>query len=94
MHLYFDWEGNPIDGEQWSRLLTDERHIGDDHIGDAHISTIWIGLDHSVFGPPLIFETMIFGGERDGYVWRYSTEREAREGHLAVCAEERLRANI
>ena len=81
--FYFGWEGEPITIAQWVRLFEDERHIGDDELGDVRVSTVWIGLDHGLglSGPPLIFETMIFGGELDGHIWRYSSETEARAGH-------------
>jgi hypothetical protein len=83
MSHYFDWQGNPISREEWARLFEDERHIAEDEIDDVRVSTVWIGLDHRFLddGPPLIFETMIFGGSLDEYCWRYATEREAREGH-------------
>jgi hypothetical protein len=49
------------------------------------VSTVWLGLDHSFGGqgPPLIFETMVFGGDAavGEYQERYSTEQEALEGH-------------
>lgn len=46
------------------------------------ISTVFLGIDHNYFGgPPLLFETMIFGGEHDGYQERYSTLEQAEEGH-------------
>lgn len=48
------------------------------------ISTVWLGLDHNVFGPkPLIFETMVFSPDDHGDhdMERYSTEAEAIEGH-------------
>lgn len=46
------------------------------------ISTVFLGLDHSFDGgPPLLFETMIFGGEHDGYCERYVTYEEAEIGH-------------
>jgi hypothetical protein len=79
----YDWEGKPINPTQWSILFHDERHVGDDQIGEVQISTVWVGLDYnfSGVGPPLIFETMIFGGPLDQEQWRYSTEQEAREGH-------------
>ena len=51
-------------------------------IGDVEISTVFIGLDHSFGkGPPLIFETMVFGGPLDGEQDRYSTWEEAEAGH-------------
>jgi hypothetical protein len=77
--MHYDWTGQPISADEWSRLFDDERHIGEDRIGDVGVSTVWIGLG---FGdPPLIFETMIFGGALDGERWQYATEREARDGH-------------
>jgi hypothetical protein len=46
------------------------------------VSTVFLGLDHQWGdGPPLVFETMIFGGEHDQYQERYSTWDEAEAGH-------------
>lgn len=45
------------------------------------VSTVFLGLDHNLYGPPHLFETMIFGGEHDGYQERYSTWAEAETGH-------------
>ncbi len=46
------------------------------------VSTIFLGLDHQYGeGPPLLFETMIFGGPHDQYCNRYSTYDEAVAGH-------------
>ena len=51
----------------------------------ADVSTVFLGLDHQWGnGPPLLFETMIFGGGMDGYQERYSTWDEAVEGHARV----------
>lgn len=50
--------------------------------GNILVSTIFLGLDHSFFtDPPKLFETMIFGGEQEGYQERYSTWEEAERGH-------------
>jgi hypothetical protein len=86
--LYYGWQGEPITQEEWSALFADERHVGDDDIAGVRVSTVWLGLDHSwgLSGPPLIFETMVFGGKFDEWAWRYSTEREAREGHARIVA--------
>lgn len=60
----------------------DPTRVGSDHIGEAWVSTVWLGLDHSFTGtPPLVFETLIFGGEHDQYMRRYSTKDQARAGH-------------
>ncbi len=59
------------------------RHVDVTNIGDVRISTVFLGLDHGYgrAGPPLLFETMIFGGENDGYQERYCTWDEASRGH-------------
>ncbi len=49
---------------------------------NAGVSTVFLGVDHQWgVGPPILFETMIFGGGLDGYQERYSTWDEAVEGH-------------
>jgi len=51
------------------------------------VSTVWLGLDHGYGGgPPLIFETMVFGGAHDEDQWRYPTEVEALAGHAEICS--------
>jgi hypothetical protein len=47
------------------------------------VSTVWLGLDHnwSREGPPIIFETMTFGGRYDQEQMRYATEDQAQKGH-------------
>lgn len=70
---------------------------------DICISTVFLGIDHS-FGDedPVLFETMIFGGEFDQQMTRTSTLEEAKSCHAdavsfvrehmkAVAITERLR---
>ena len=53
---------------------------------DSEVSTVFLGLNHQWGdGPPLLFETMVFGGELDGEQERYSTWEEAIEGHENMC---------
>lgn len=84
--LYFGFDSEPIDREQWCRLLEDTaaRTVARTEVtDDIMVSTVWIGLDYrfSGDGPPLIFETMIFGGAHDNDVWRYPNRDAARAGH-------------
>ena len=53
---------------------------------DCEVSTVFLGLDHAhgKNKKPLLFETMIFGGEKDGDMWRYETWEEAIKGHKDV----------
>lgn len=48
------------------------------------ISTIFLGTDHnySNSGSPVLFETMIFGGEFDQHQIRYNSYDRAYSGHL------------
>jgi hypothetical protein len=89
--LYYDWEGRPIDRETWSRLFEDERHIGADDLDDGvMVSTVWLGISTSLSDPPLIFETMVFGGPFNERTWRWATEAEARAGHREIVETVRL----
>ena len=53
------------------------------YVGEAHISTVFLCIDHNHFGEgtPILFETMIFGGDSDDHQERYSTWDEAIVGH-------------
>jgi hypothetical protein len=89
--MYFDREGRPIPLLEWAALWEDHqgRRIGWTELEDGStISTVWMGmsLGFTWKGPPLIFETMAFGGPLDGEQWRYATEAEARAGHEEAVA--------
>jgi len=86
MNLYYDMDGKPMELMEWATAFEGERHIGDTKIDDVRVSTVWLGADHSLDfgGPPLIFETMIFGGPHDNFCERYSTKEEAAEGHQRI----------
>lgn len=47
------------------------------------VSTVFLGLDHRFGGngPPILFETMIFGDIEDSYQTRCSTWEQAEEMH-------------
>lgn len=49
---------------------------------DCDVSTVFLGINHR-HGPgaPILFETMIFGGDHNEYCERYSTWEEAEAGH-------------
>ena len=92
---YYTRSGEPMALNDWVKSFgdSDMKRVALDQVGEAEVSTVWLGLDHSFgSGPPLIFETMIFGGERDGDQWRYPTEDTARAGHERVVAELRDRS--
>jgi hypothetical protein len=77
----------------WGRFMEDERrHIGYTQITSAcTVSTVFIGIDHRIYGkgPPVLFETMIFGGPLDHDQWRYSSYDDAVTGHAAAANKAR-----
>jgi hypothetical protein len=49
---------------------------------EVRVSTVFLGLDHAWKSPiPVLWETMIFGGEHDQYQERYTSYEDAVEGH-------------
>lgn len=61
----------------------ENRRVAYTQLVNATISTVFLALDHSFGedGPPILFETMVFGGELDQEQERYSTWAEAEQGH-------------
>lgn len=87
-----DDAGNPVEEPDlltWGRWLEDaneKRIVSNIQIGDSEVSTVFLGLDHNFgSGPPLLFETMVFGGSLNDEMNRYATREEALAGHAAIC---------
>lgn len=102
MYYYIlDKDKNPVqcdpqDIVRWGEWMvkSDNKIVAQTHIGDVMVSTVFLGIDHnwSFEGAPILFETMVFGGDKDldSYQERYSTYKEAMEGHLeAILAVKR-----
>jgi hypothetical protein len=77
---------------RWFHEHLADRHVAEDFVGDFHgtkmirISTVFLGINHNFGdeGPPILFETMVFGGVLNGRQFRYSTWDEAELGHAAM----------
>lgn len=86
----------------WFEKARDLRIIRQEEVGPIWISTVFLGLDHNYFdGPPLLFETMVFGPrdhlfefagkkrlirEELGWQDRCSTYDEAEKQHAEAVA--------
>lgn len=69
---------------EWEKSLDYEnRRIAEDFVMGVRISTVFLGIDHGwdEHGPPILFETMVFGGNLDGEIDRYPTYKESKQGH-------------
>jgi hypothetical protein len=83
---HFDYDCQPIGFGTWAELFEEHAQRVVDYTRVSHaitVSTVWLGLDHNFGsgGPPLIYETMIFGGPHDDWQWRYTTREQAEAGH-------------
>ena len=63
-----------------------ERRLLYDVVGDAEVSTVFLGTDyrHLGDGPPILWETMIFGGAHDLRITRYTSKLAALQGHARI----------
>lgn len=75
----------------WARWFEqiDNRTVDQTRVsGDCFVSTVFLGLDHRFIGngPPLVFETMVFGGpvDFDESQRRYSSWDDAEIGHKMI----------
>lgn len=68
-------------------MSDDDRVIAKDIFGESTVSTVFLTWDHSFNNSdkPVLFETMVFGGEYNDYQERYETYEEAIEGHKQIC---------
>jgi hypothetical protein len=83
-----DKHGKPkavTDTMKWAAWFeTYDRVIAvDDITSKIYVSTVFLGIDHNFTGegPPVLWETMIFNGARDGYQERHASKRDALAGH-------------
>ena len=76
----------PCDALTWAQsVASSDRTLEKTSLGVAEVSTVFLGLDHRLGnGPPLWFETMVFGGKMDQEMDRYTTLHEAKSGHAAM----------
>lgn len=76
-----------------ARTVAKTQIVSPDGTQDSEVSTVFLTIDHNFSndGPPILFETMVFGNEAfEGLQRRYTTWGEAEAGHEAVVATVRL----
>jgi len=85
-----DADNNPVgtdDVHEWVEFRRSQPgglpRVAEDFVGDVYVSTIFLGIDHNYWdeGPPIVFETMVFGGKLERTMARYATYEEAKQGH-------------
>jgi len=79
-------QGGLVVWEQW--FAKADRTVKETMIGDVRISTGFLVIDHGFFHDakkPILFETMVFGGELDEEQDRCCTWEEAEIMHEKMC---------
>ncbi len=87
-----DEAGEPIpcaDTREWADWYARaDRGIARTDLGHgAYVSTVFTGTDHRVpsdRGPPILYETRVFGGSFDGEEVRSSTRTQAKAAHATM----------
>ena len=64
-----------------SRVL--KQDYAEEEATTVGVSTVFLGLDHNFTGdgPPVLWESLVFGTSLDGEMQRYSTRAHALQGH-------------
>jgi len=71
---------------QWFEKSIKQRRVALTEKGHTRVSTVFLGVDHSMFGdPPLLFETMAFNRDKEMMTQRCSTWEQAEVQHILVC---------
>jgi hypothetical protein len=88
VHDLIEWEHEMAKrGATLRSYGIDPWRVAETELGQVRISTVFLGLDHQFFGgQPLLFESMIFGGQHDQYTNRCSTWDEAEKMHEEAVA--------
>ena len=79
-----------LESSKWMEDNPNRKRVAYDELtdlngDDVRVSTVFLGLDYSVpwdkHTTPLLWETMIFGGEYDQSQERYNSYEDAVDGH-------------
>lgn len=86
-NYYFILDGKTpysVGFEQWAAwFASSDRAVAKTEFeAGVIVSTVFLGMNHALWSAtPILFETMVFGGEHDSYRERYATWEEAEAGH-------------
>lgn len=99
-NLFYDIDGTSLKNNIWDASLLladiDLRRVAETRLLRSRISTVFLVIDHGFSSrwddgeltgpPPILFETMVFGGICNEECRRYATREEAVKGHKKMVA--------
>jgi hypothetical protein len=76
----------PVEFEEYVIAFSnwEARRIRVFYKGDMKLSTVFLGIDNAIEGPPVVFETMLFDKGKTVEVVRTSTHWEALQAHRTL----------
>lgn len=83
-------DGQPVpepDYMNWMMWMsTANINVAADMVGDTRIDTSFLGINHNFGGEglPILWETMVFGGNIADFTTRYSSLADAQKGHAEI----------
>ena len=86
MRYILDENNKPVacpDVDEWAAWYkNNDKHVAADKIGGIYIYTVFLSTNHGCNSDaPVLWETMIFGGEYDEAQARYTSHEDAIAGH-------------
>lgn len=80
---------DPVEWAEWFSVHFHERVIAHDRDESGTnailISTVFTGINSAFSGPPILWESMIFGGPLNNTCQRYTSRDAAIIGHQVLC---------
>lgn len=99
LHYILNAAGEPVpcdDLMQWAQWFEHaDRQLDGDYVTlpdsglTVYVSTVFLGIEHDCWRhllAPVLWETMIFNGDLDGYCRRWCSQAEALQGHREALA--------
>lgn len=73
---------NISDWLEWISSNITQGTVAKSNFNSIKIATVFLGIDiDSSLDSPMLFETLILGGQNCGYSRKYATWKEAEDGH-------------
>lgn len=104
MNIYEDYYNRDLSpvttGKEFLNVCSmsiEDKRVALTELGNlGSVSTVFLRMDHNFTGegPPVLFETLVFGGKLDGKMERYCTEAEALAGHERMVERVRKTASL
>lgn len=91
--MFYDRQNHPISLARYTHLMHDYAYrviVQDEPVDGVRVSTVWLGNNMALLGPPVVFETALFIDDKVTTIERWASEDEARAMHATLVRSLRL----